>query len=198
MRILMIAAALAVASSIPAHGLKGTIEGPASVDDGDTVFVKGIEIRLKGVDAPEKANRHGPAATEGMHAIVGDWLRCELTGEKTRGREVGFCTNAANQDIGQEIVARGLALACPWFSERYLQFERPEAVKRLDRSWYCFIGPHKPRRSTAQVSADPSAFLLATPNISDRPQRRSVKCRHPDDLDSVGHRCGKRAPRGGN
>lgn len=194
--------ALAVAP-MPAHGLKGIVEGPASVRDGDTVFVKGKgdrqwEVRLKGVDAMEQSTPHGRDATEAMRVIVGDWLRCRLTGEKTHNREVGYCTNAAGQDIGQEIVTRGIALACPYYSERYVDFEQPEAVKRLVRASYCFVGPPKPRRLTAMVSADPSALLLATPETSYRPQRRAVKCNHPNDRDSIGRRCGKRAKRVGN
>jgi len=42
-----------------------------------------------------------------MQAIVGNWLRCGLTGEKTYGRDVGYCTNAADQDIGETIIKKG-------------------------------------------------------------------------------------------
>jgi hypothetical protein len=83
-----------------------TIEGPATVPDGDTVVVNGISVRLKGVDAPELSMKGGAEAAEGMRAIAGNWLRCELTGEKTHNREVGYCFNAANQDIGRETILR--------------------------------------------------------------------------------------------
>jgi endonuclease YncB( thermonuclease family) len=119
MRVLMIAAVLAVAMSTGAQAAEKScpafnkpivksVEGAAYVKDGDTVVVAGVTVRLKGVDAPEPADKYGPDATEGMRAIVGGWLRCGLTGEKTRNREVGYCTNAADQDIGEAIVKKGL------------------------------------------------------------------------------------------
>ena len=40
-----------------------TVEGAASVVDGDTVVVNGITVRLKGVDAPEQHMPGGPEAT---------------------------------------------------------------------------------------------------------------------------------------
>jgi micrococcal nuclease len=113
------------------------VEGRARVIDGDTVVVSGVTVRLKGVDAPEPADKYGQEATAGMRAIAGDWLSCELTGEKTRKHEVGYCVNAAGQDIGQEIIAQGLALACPFYSDRYVAFEKPEALERLTRAPYC-------------------------------------------------------------
>jgi endonuclease YncB( thermonuclease family) len=148
MRTLMIAAALAVAMSTAAQAagkscpafnkpVVKSVEGPAYVKDGDTVVVAGVTVRLKGVDAPEQADKYGPDATEGMRDIVGDWLRCGLTGEKTHDREVGYCTNAAHQDIGEAIIKKGLALACECFSDRYVPFEQPDALARLPRASYC-------------------------------------------------------------
>jgi endonuclease YncB( thermonuclease family) len=126
MRVLVIAAALAVGmstaaqaagKSCPAFNLPvvKSVEGPAYVKDGDAVVVAGITVRLKGVDAPELADKYGREATVGIQAIVGNWLRCGLTGEKTHDREVGYCTNAADQDIGEAIIKKGLALACECF-----------------------------------------------------------------------------------
>ena len=147
----MIAAALAVVMGTAAQAagkscpdfnkpILKSVEGPAYATDGDTVVVAGVEVRLKGVDAPERADKYGPEATVGMQAIVGNWLRCGLTGEKTRNREVGYCTNAAGQDIGEAIIKKGLALACECYSDRYLPFEQPDAVKRIPRSSYCIKG----------------------------------------------------------
>ena len=62
----------------------------------------------------ERHTPEGRAATARMRTIVGNWLRCDLTGEKTWRRDVGYlCFNAAGQDIGQEIISQGFALACP-------------------------------------------------------------------------------------
>ena len=71
---------------------------------------------------------------------MGDWLKCELTGEETHRREVGYpWVNADGQDIGEEIIKRGFALACRRFSERYVPFETPSAIQRLERAPYCLI-----------------------------------------------------------
>jgi endonuclease YncB( thermonuclease family) len=149
MRALMIAAsALTVATGVAAQAagkscpafnkpIKEWVEGPAYVKDGDTVVVAGITVRLKGVDAPEPADTYGREATVGMQAIVGNWLRCGLTGEKTYGREVGYCTNAADLDIGEAIIKKGLALACECFSDRYVRLEQPDALAHLQRAPYC-------------------------------------------------------------
>jgi endonuclease YncB( thermonuclease family) len=59
------------------------------------------------------------------------------TPSATHGREVGYCVNAQGQDIGEIIVKQGLALACPFYSKRYVTFEQPQAVARLPRAPYC-------------------------------------------------------------
>ena len=62
-----------------------------------------------------------------MRKLVGNWLKCELTGEKTRGREVGFCRNRDGEDIGKS----------PHYSERHVLFEQSKARERLQRARYC-------------------------------------------------------------
>ena len=46
-----------------------------------------------------------------MRLIAGNWLRCELTGEVTHRRQVGYCVNAEGEDTGAAIVKQGLARA---------------------------------------------------------------------------------------
>jgi endonuclease YncB( thermonuclease family) len=82
----------------PAHM---TISGPARVIDGDTVVVASPTVRLKGVDAAEMGTERGEAARRAMTRIVTGALTCRLTGEKTWGREVGYCTTAAVIDALQ-------------------------------------------------------------------------------------------------
>ena len=139
-------AILAAATVGGAHVLKSeaassTIYGRAYVLDADTVRINGTTIRLKGVDAAEMNTARGEAARRTMVAIVGNSpLTCILTGEKTRKREVGFCTTADGVDINQEIISRGAALACARYSTRYVSFERKEALAAQPRSSYCLRG----------------------------------------------------------
>jgi endonuclease YncB( thermonuclease family) len=119
------------------HAAMRVVEGPARSIDGDTVVIGSVHLRLKGVDAPEQWMTGGPEATAAMRKIVGGWLTCTLTGEHTYHREVGFCINAAGQDIGAEIIRGGWALSYPHYSTRYLGLEQPQARRRQRRAPYC-------------------------------------------------------------
>jgi micrococcal nuclease len=179
------------AQSLPAIDVPivAVIEGRASVIDGDTVKVDGGVVRLKGVDAPEWTHEYGTPATNGMRAIVGRWLRCQLTGEKTHGREVGFCVKAAGEDIGAALISQGLALACLRWSRRYIAFEQSDAIERLPRANSCRVVVQRavpllsPRTPTADTDRPRDT----------RPRPPGTRCMYPDDLDSAGRRCGKRA-----
>jgi hypothetical protein len=123
---------------ITIYGGSGTtISGPARVIDGDTVVVANTTVRLKGVDAAELGTPRGDDARRVMAALVTGRLHCRLTGEKTYGREVGYCTTADGTDINRAIIARGAALACPRYDARYVPFEQAEALAAQHRSSYC-------------------------------------------------------------
>jgi endonuclease YncB( thermonuclease family) len=116
---------------------RSTISGSARVVDGDTVVVAGTVVRLKGVDAAELGTPRGESARRAMLAIVTGELTCRLTGEKTHGREVGYCVTSDGIDINQAVVASGAALACPRYDARYLQYERADALAAQARAPYC-------------------------------------------------------------
>jgi endonuclease YncB( thermonuclease family) len=135
---LILAAAALGTLFLTVDGAKhATISGAARVIDGDTVVVAGTTVRLKGVDAAELGTARGENAKRVMLELVTRELTCRLTGEKTWGREVGYCTTADGININQAIVASGAALACPRYDDRYLRFERTEALTAQPRSAYC-------------------------------------------------------------
>jgi endonuclease YncB( thermonuclease family) len=72
-----------------------------------------------------------------MVALVTSELTCRLTGEKTWGREVGYCVTADGIDINRAVIASGAALACPRFDDRYVPFEQAAALAAQPRSSYC-------------------------------------------------------------
>jgi endonuclease YncB( thermonuclease family) len=150
---------------------KQTVQGPAEVTDGDTVVVVGVTVRLKGVDAPERDQPGGPQATDAMRVIVGEWLKCELTGEKTHGREIGYCVNAAGEDIAEAIIKRGLALACPRYSDRYFKFEQPEALRRQPRASYCVTITKPLAQAAPAMSPAPPNNCLIKGNINSKGER---------------------------
>jgi endonuclease YncB( thermonuclease family) len=114
-----------------------TISGSARVIDGDTVVVAGTTVRLKGVDAAELGTARGEDARRVMDRLVNGRLTCRLTGEKTHGREVGYCATADGTDINLAIIAQGAALACPRYDDRYVPFEQAAALAAQPRSSYC-------------------------------------------------------------
>jgi endonuclease YncB( thermonuclease family) len=121
------------------YATRSTISGPAIVVDGDTVVVAGTVVRLKGVDAAELKTVRGENAKRQMVALVTSELTCRLTGEKTHGREVGYCFTNDGVDINQAIIASGAALACPRYDGRYLQYERTDALAAQPRAVYCIV-----------------------------------------------------------
>ena len=127
--IAMAAATVGIAMATSALTGPHEISGPSRVIDGDTVVVGDVHVRLKGVDAAERGTERGDIATEVMIAIVGDSeLTCQLTGEHTWKREVGFCFTSDGTDINRAIVEQGAALSCPRYSTRYLPYEQAEAL----------------------------------------------------------------------
>ena len=62
-------------------------------------MVEGLSGGLKGVDAAELGTARGESARRAMVALVAGTLTCELTGEKTHGREVGYCFTSGGLDI---------------------------------------------------------------------------------------------------
>lgn len=114
-----------------------TVRGRADVTDGDTFEVNGIAVRLQGVAAPEADEPGGKEATRFMRELVGgEMVACDLTGERTWGREVGVC-RAGGRDVGAAIIQAGLARDCPRYSGgRYADLE-PPAAKRLPFPGYC-------------------------------------------------------------
>ena len=72
-----------------------------------------------------------------MHRLVdGRTVVCDLTGEKTHGREVGVC-RVGGQDVGAEVIKAGLARDCPRFSGgRYGSLDQPAAAA-LPFPGYC-------------------------------------------------------------
>ena len=99
--------------------------------------VAGTTVRLKGVDAAELGTARGEDARRVMATLVTGKLTCRLTGEKTYGREVGYCATADGTDINLAIIAQGAALACPRYDDRYVLFEQAAALAAQTRSSYC-------------------------------------------------------------
>jgi len=96
-----------------------------AVPSGDEIEIDGTRIRLQGIAAPGRYMPFGGDAAAFMQFLVMEKeVTCRLTGERTRGREVGTC-EWNGVDIASVIVREGLARDCPRFSQgRYANDER--------------------------------------------------------------------------
>jgi endonuclease YncB( thermonuclease family) len=118
----------------------GTVSGPATVIDGDTIEVQGTRIHLYGIDAPEtaqscetatgRAYRCGREAARALNAhIASAPVTCERH-DTAAGRVTGIC-QVHGEDIAAWMVGEGLALASRQVTTAYIRQEgRAWATRR--------------------------------------------------------------------
>lgn len=121
-----------------AFALDRVIAGPVRVIDGDTLDIGGHRVRLHGIDAPEQAQTC--AQPSGVEWACGAWVTAEVkarfAGRQATcqpieidryGRIVATC-QTAGVDIGEAIVAEGLAFAYRRYSSAYIAAEKGAAI----------------------------------------------------------------------
>jgi endonuclease YncB( thermonuclease family) len=97
----------------------GVVSGTAHVIDGDSLRIGHIEIRLKGIDAPEGRQtcerdratwRCGDAAaSELRHLTQGGDVSCRIVEKDQFGRSLAFC-EGEGRDINRALVLSGAAI----------------------------------------------------------------------------------------
>lgn len=119
----------------------GTISGPATVIDGDTIEVHGTRIHLYGIDAPETGQscetakgleyRCGREAAQALRAHIGSAVvTCERREGAVGGRITGIC-HAHGEDLSAWMAAQGYALASRHLTTAYVHQEgRAWATRR--------------------------------------------------------------------
>lgn len=109
------------------------ISGPLEVLDGDTLSVGPAQIRLSGIDAPEKGQRcalsggsewnYGRSSTRFMIDLTATGtLTCQPEGSDPYGRIVASCS-VDGVDLAGAMIDAGLAWAFTQYSDRYVQRE---------------------------------------------------------------------------
>lgn len=118
----------------------GTISGPATVIDGDTIEVQGTRLHLYGIDAPETAQRCetakgqeyrcGREAAQALRARIGGGVvTCERH-EVAAGRVTGIC-HVHGEDLSAWMAGQGYALASRQVTTAYVRQEgRAWATRR--------------------------------------------------------------------
>jgi endonuclease YncB( thermonuclease family) len=136
---LRICSLLVLLLATAAHAAPGRFSGTVSVIDGDTIKLGEVTVRLFGIDAPEMAQSCDAASQKAW--ACGRWVASQV---RTRfegrhascvqrdidryGRSVATC-EVAGQDLGQLIVAEGLAFAYLDYSRVYLRDEQRAAAQ---------------------------------------------------------------------
>lgn len=129
--------------------------GPARVLDGDTIEVRGVRVRLEGIDAPETMQKCrtkwgrwscGRRAAEALSKrIGGKVVACEITGRDRYRRSLAVC-RLEGTDLNAWMVTEGWALAYRQFTRRYVSHEA--AARQAKRGLWRgeFIAPWDWRR----------------------------------------------------
>ena len=107
--------------------------GYAHVIDGDTIKIRGMKIRLAGINAPELDRPYGVKSKYEMVNIVKGKKVCVVPdGTTSFDRIVATCYIDGDVDIGAELIKRGLALDIPSFTGgKYTEFETKEARRKI-------------------------------------------------------------------
>ncbi|WP_424928292.1 thermonuclease family protein [Amaricoccus tamworthensis] len=108
------------------------IIGRASVQDGDSLEIRGQRIRLEGIDAPEygqtcdrdgKTERCGRIAASHLRSEIG-WqpVQCASQGYDRYGRMLAYCYQDGT-DLNEMMVRSGHAVAYRQYTRRYVSAE---------------------------------------------------------------------------
>lgn len=129
-----LAIVLAVTTSLaPMPAVASDLVGVASVIDGDTLEIRGVRIRLHGIDAPESRQlcrrssgdewRCGQQAALALSDRIGRrTVNCSVRDVDRYGRAIAVCRQS-NQDLNRWLVSEGWAVAYRRYSRDYIEAE---------------------------------------------------------------------------
>lgn len=138
------------------HSHAEELTGRARVIDGDTIEIRGMRIRLEGIDAPEsrqeceRANgrRYAcgqEAATKLRRRIAGRELRCVSSGRDRYGRALATCF-LGKTDLNAWMVEQGQAMSYRRYSRAYIGEETSAKLGRRGIWGGRFMEPWRWRR----------------------------------------------------
>lgn len=105
--------------------------GKAYIIDGDSLRIKGEEIRLFGVDAPEFDHPYGKQAKWALHALTkGQTVQVNVVALDHYGRTVAKCFLPDGRDLSAEMVKQGLALDWAKFSGGLYRAHEPPRIRK--------------------------------------------------------------------
>ena len=141
------------------------LRGRAEVSDGDTLRIGAERIRIFGIDAPEAGQSCdsgakgawacGAAATARLRELIGDRPVTCLPRDRDRyGRLVATC-RVGRLDLGERLVAEGLARAYTRFGDDYAATERRAKTEAIGLWHGAAAAPWEFRAARAPSGAAP-------------------------------------------
>ncbi len=131
------------------------LTGPAQVVDGDSLVVRGRQVRLSGIDAPEwdqtctragKKWKCGAEAGAFLRSLVeGRVVSCAVEGADRYKRSLATCY-LDGKDLNEALVRAGWAVAYRRYSERYVAAEEAAKAEKSGIWSGEFQGPEAFRR----------------------------------------------------
>ena len=110
---------------------KRFIKGRAYVIDGDSLRIKGTEVRLFGIDAPEFNHPYGKTAKSALISLCkGQQILAEVICDDLHGRAVARCTLSDGCDLSAEMVRKGLAIDWPKHSGGVYRHLEPDGIRK--------------------------------------------------------------------
>lgn len=150
--------------AVPAVAVDTKVSGVVHVVDGDTIDVGSTRIRLFGIDAPETDQTCigaddavlpcGAWVTAQVRATYqGQQAICARIDTDRYGRTVARCSVAGN-DMGQALVARGLAFSYTRYSRDYIAIEASARRATAGIHAYKMLRPADYRKARKVASVD--------------------------------------------
>ncbi|UGB26240.1 thermonuclease family protein [Methylorubrum sp. B1-46] len=177
-----------------------TINGRASVIDGDTLDIRGTRFRLQGVDTPESAQMCGDAngkdypcgrrAAFALSDKIGHGnVACEVVDKDRYGRSVAVC-RTGGEDLNAWLVAQGWGMAYRQYSTAYVRHEEEAKAEKRGIWVGQFTPPWDWRRGhrAADTGTRPAEAATAEPRSVKPPARTAAGCEIKGNVNRKGDR----------
>jgi endonuclease YncB( thermonuclease family) len=139
--------------------------GAALVVDGDTIKLRGVTVRMEGIDAPEARQpcmldrapwACGEAAKQFLVALIdGREVTCRGRGADRYGRQLATCWAGPQLNLNATMVLAGYALAYRQYSAAYVSEEDAARRERAGIWRTSFQPPWEWRRDARAADARP-------------------------------------------